>query len=367
MGRKSAESFPLVPASDEARNPRDRLAAVKVRLASGTEPRTPRLSAGGALEEWPGPVDLLVGVLYLLRLMFGPGEPKDATPHACWTSRWAAQAVSLVLSACGGSAPLLHSAHVLPVNTVSAGAGVSRQFASNALEATIDGGRAAAAEPLDDPDVRRRYAEGVLARSLIAPGTSPWIGARVGLPSNLEAGLTYVGRSVRLDGRYALMQEPTWAVSVGVGASALLFSPDSSAPSPQALAPASAGAEFDLNATGFGADLPLLVGYQSVGGFFEAWAGLRAGFEMLSGSLRTNSADPGSPRLDASGRQFWAGGLIGLSLGVPPVWFRFELATTAHRLSGSVEPADGGSEAFSSDVDVAAWTFAPAGALVGKF
>lgn len=311
---------------------------------------------------------MLLSVLYLLRLMSGLGEPHDAPPRVRGTPcSTLLSLVSLATVACGGSAPLLHSAHVLPVNTVSAGAGVSRRFSSDALETTIDRGRAAAAQSFDSPEVRRQYAEGVLARALVAPGTSPWVAARVGLPENIEAGLTYFGRSVRLDGRYALIQDPAWALSIGVGASALLFSPDSSAPNPQAIAPGNPEAEFDLNASGFGADVPVLAGYQSLGGFFEAWAGLRTGFEIVSGSLRSNATDPASPRMNAGGRQFWVGGLAGFAVGVPPVWFRFEAATTAHWISGELEPADAGSPAFSTDMALRTWSFAPAGALVGKF
>src|SRR4029078_2261420 len=86
--------------------------------------------------------------------------------------------------ACGGGAPLLHPAQTLPVDTVSAGAGVSGQFASSDVQATIDRGRSAAGQPLTDPTRANAYAAGVLAEALLAPGASPWVGARVGLPSN---------------------------------------------------------------------------------------------------------------------------------------------------------------------------------------
>jgi hypothetical protein len=263
---------------------------------------------------------------------------------------------------------MLHPAHALPIGTVSAGAGVSSQFASDHIDAVIDRGRSAAAQSLQDPVNAETYATGVLARALVGPGASPWVSARVGLQEDLEAGLTYVGRSVRLDGRYARPIHDAWALSLGLGATALLFSPDSSSlgSSPDGTA-AAPEAEFGLDARGWGADIPILLGYQSFGGFFEAWGGLRVGYETLSGELRANLRDADSPLMDASGSRIWAAGLAGFSLGVPPVWFRFELATTAHRLSGDVSSTNESAEPSVASVELTGWSFAPSGSLVGKF
>src|SRR5688572_13545521 len=76
-------------------------------------------------------------------------------------------------TACGGAAPMLHPAHALPVGTVSAGAGVSSQFASNRIDNIIERGRSAAAQALQDPSNAELYATGVLARALVGPGASP--------------------------------------------------------------------------------------------------------------------------------------------------------------------------------------------------
>lgn len=264
---------------------------------------------------------------------------------------------------CGGAAPLLHPAHVLPVNTVSAGAGVSSQFVSDETEAEIERGRAAAGGSLSEAATGATYARGALLRALLGPGTAPWAGARVGLPGSNEAGLTYTGRALRLDARHAWPLGDEVALSLGVGATALLPDNDSLPPVQGEGAPGPA--EFELNASGWGADVPLLVGYQSLGGFVEGWAGLRAGFERVEGELRRVSADPASARLDASGQRWWAGGLVGFSVGVPPLWLRFELATTFQQLDGEV--ASGADMPALGTMDAARWTLAPSGAIVGKF
>jgi hypothetical protein len=310
---------------------------------------------------------LAASVLYLLRVMADSGKPHSSRGAPVRGGGFLL--MSLGVAACGGAAPLLHPAHALPVNTVSAGAGVSGQFASGGVGAAIDSGRSAAAQPLDAPAQARAYAAGVLAKALVGPGASPWVAARVGLPENLEAGLTYTGRSIRLDGRYVSRLTDTWALSLGLGGTALLFSPDSTAlgQGPGLEAPAAGEAEFNLDATGWGADLPLLIGYESFGGFVEVWGGVRVGYEALSGELLANVQDPASPRMDASGHRLWAAGLAGLSLGVPPIWFRFELSTTAHRLSGEVEAAGPDADRWSARASLTAWTFTPSGALVGKF
>jgi len=311
-------------------------------------------------------VDLVDGVLYLLRVMAGWGTPCSSRAFA-WRAAAGLLAASVV--ACGGAAPLLHPAHALPIGTVSAGAGVSSLFASDSIDAAIASGRSAAAQPPSDAASAQAYATGVLAQALVGPGASPWIAARVGLPDNVEAGLTYVGRSFRLDGRYVRQISDAWALSLGLGASAILFSPDSSTlDESSGVTPAPPGdAEFELDGKGWGADLPILIGYESLGGFFEVWGGLRFGYETLSGELLANEADPASPRIDASGNRLWASGLAGFSLGVPPIWFRFEVATTAHRVSGEVGPFGAMEGPGAAQVELSGWSFSPSGALVGKF
>ena len=268
--------------------------------------------------------------------------------------------------ACGGGAPLLHPAHPLPVDTVSFGAGLSGQFAESSVESAIDRGQAAASGPLSDPATAQAYAEGVLLDALISPGISPWVAARVGLPYELEAGLSYTGRSIRLDGRHVLFPwGPEWALSLGLGASAIMLQPDSSSPS-EASSEAPR-AEQGLDASGWGGDVPVLVGYQPLDGFVEVWFGARVGLEHVSGELRSNVDDPAAPRFEAEGNRYWAGGLAGFSLGIPPVWLRFELAGTYHAIRGTLTTPANQPELPFGDIEAAGWSLSPSGALLGKF
>lgn len=274
--------------------------------------------------------------------------------------------MALEVVACGGAAPLLHPAHPLPPDTVSFGAGVSGQFASARTGEAIDRGRSAAAGPLSDPAVAQTYAEGVLTQALIGPEISPWVSARVGLPHALEAGLTYTGRTLRLDGRHVMPWGEEWALSVGLGASAVLLDPDSSGLDEGLETGRDAQAELALDASGWAGDLPVIVG-RRFGNFAELWFGVRTGFEHVSGDLLSRADDPSSARYDASGSRFWGGALAGFSLGIPPVWFRFELAGTFHHLSGSVSTPESAEPRWLGDVEASAWTLAPSGAILGKF
>lgn len=294
---------------------------------------------------------------------------QGTVPRAVPRLRLIASGIGVACAAlgCGGGAPLLHPAQPLPPDTVSFGAGLSGQFVSSGAGRRIDRGRAAAAGPLTEPATARVYAEGVLMDALLGPGISPWISARVGLPHSSEAGLTYTGRSLRLDGRHALSLGGEWALSLGLGASAVLLHPDSSAPGGLPDESAAAPAEFGLDANGWAADIPILVGYQPVDGFVDVWMGARTGYERVSGELRARDDDAASPRFDASGSRFWAGLLAGVSLGVPPVWLRFELAGTYHHLAGKLTSPDGPPPLSFGELDAAGWSLAPSGAILGKF
>jgi hypothetical protein len=295
--------------------------------------------------------------------------PFVGVPGAARGARGRAVLVPVALGAtlaCGGGAPLLHPAHPLPVDTVSFGAGLSAQFAGSNVNSAIDRGQEAASGPLSDPATAQAYAEGVLLDALISPGISPWVSARVGLPYSLEAGLSYTGRSVRLDGRHVLFPwGPEWALSVGLGASAVLIQPDSS--SGDGSSADGQRAEQGLDASGWGGDVPILVGYQPVDGFMEVWFGARAGFEHISGELQSNVDDPAAPRFEAEGNRFWAGGLAGFSLGVPPLWLRFELAGTYHAIRGELTTPAGQPEQPFGEVEGGGWSLSPSGALLGKF
>src|SRR5262245_20416791 len=134
------------------------------------------------------------------------------------------------LAGCGGGAALLHPAQTLPAHDVSVGAVVSGQFGSSNVTDSIDRGRSAAGQSLSVPENANAYARGVLADALLSPGATPWVAARVGLPENTEAGLTYTGQSLRIDGGYALALDDSWTLSLGLGLTGLLLTPDRGEP-----------------------------------------------------------------------------------------------------------------------------------------
>ncbi len=273
------------------------------------------------------------------------------------------------LTGCGGAAPLLHPAETLPVDRIDVGAGVSGNFGSGGVRRAVNRGRSAAGQPLTDPLRADAYAEGALTRALIAPGATPWVAARTGVAENMEAGLTYTGRGLRLDGRHAWATGEQWTLSVGLGASALLLTPErtegrSESASTEQTNPQ---AELDASAKGWGLDLPVLLGYRLLDGFGDVWLGPRLGFERLAGDVRVVDSEPGFYELDVSGSRLWAGLLGGFSLGIPPVWIRFELTATYHRLSGELKSADPDRALDFDQIEASGWTFSPSGALVGKF
>jgi len=305
------------------------------------------------------------------RLSLAEWFPAEGSPARWPSARWVALCWPFASGsfACGGGAALLHPAQTLPVDTVSVGAGVSGQFGSAGVQNAIDRGRSAAGRPLEDPATANTYAEGVLTEALLSPGASPWLAARVGLPENTEAGLTYTGRSLRLDGRYALEIGEQSTLSLGLGATGLLLTPERSPPRFGAAqqGPSNPQAEFEPSARGWGADLPVLVGYRLLEGFGDIWFGPRLGFEHLSGNLRLQRSDPASLRIDARGDRLWVALVAGFSLGIPPLWLRFELSTTYQRLSGSLKPAQPDTGLDFDALEASGWTFSPSGAIVGKF
>lgn len=282
---------------------------------------------------------------------------------------WACFASLGYLTGCGGAAPLLHPAHTLPVDCIDLGAGVSGNFGSAGVRRAVSRGRSAAGQRLMDPARAAEYAEGVLTQALIAPGATPWVAARTGIAENMEVGLTYTGRGLRLDGRHAWPTGEQWALSVGLGASALLLTPERTEGRAEeaSVEQSNPQAEFDVSAQGWGLDVPVLLGYRLLDGFGDVWLGPRLGFERLAGDVRVVDTEPGYLEVDMSGNRLWAGLLAGFSLGIPPVWIRFELAATYHHLSGELESADPARPLDFDAVEASGWTFAPSGAIVGKF
>lgn len=227
------------------------------------------------------------------------------------------------------------------------GAGVSSQLALGEVDSTIVAGEGESAGGTVDSIARRAF---------VAPGLSPWLAGRLGLGQGNEAGLGFTGRSLRLDARHAF-EFDRYALSVGIGASSLLARRSED------------GGGQGEGVLGFGVDLPVLFGWQSRGDIVSLWLGVRPGYERLGNiGPEPDPTAPAPASTLADAYQLTASGLVGLSVGMQPIWVALELAGTRHWVSASerVEDTAGGPDQ-ELDADFRAFSLAPAGALLVRF
>lgn len=276
-------------------------------------------------------------------------------------SRPLALAPALLLVGCGGGQALLHPAHAVAPQAITVGAGVGGHVVVGKLDEAIDAARRAAQQGGSGEPTP--IARGSLAQASVAPGVSPWVGARVGLGDGNDAGLTYSGRSVRLDARHAF-EWGAYAVSAGAGASTLLFNPGSSDPDRTTSSGGIRGVDTG-RMRGWALDAPVLFGWRSDADIVRLWTGARAGFERAQGDLilPAPSEDPdvvavGHAELD----RWYVGGLVGLAVGVGPIWGALELTASYQRLDGSLEL---GSDRL--DARLGGLSLSPAAALLTQF
>ncbi len=280
---------------------------------------------------------------------------------------WASLAAALGLWGCGGGVPLMHPAHTLPSGQVTMGSGVSGQFVVGEADRKIDAAREVTAPQgavqLGDEEV---YAEGAIATAALGPGVAPWVGARAGVGYDADAGVTYTGRSVRIDGRRAFISESV-ALSLGLGASGLLNRPGSD--SDRGRGNANVPGLDTGGVTGWGLDLPVLVGWRSTADLIQVYAGLRAGHERLFGDFELR-IDPSPDTVKVApvdvGR-WWGGGLLGLAVSIEPVMGIIEISGSVHRIEGSVDIPDGTGKPVRYSVEVVGLALTPGAALVGEF
>lgn len=233
------------------------------------------------------------------------------------------------MSACGGASPLMHPPHAVPANEIEVGAGFS---------AVMDLG--AATDATSDSEA--------LKHGSVAPGLAPWVSGRLGIDGRYDVGLAYTGRTVRLDARRAFeFGTRTTALSVGAGLSGVLPKRDD---------------ELALRIGGFGADVPVVIGFRSPADIYAVWLGVRGGFERLQGEREGGdvSLDPSAPVL-VEPIEAWhgtAGGLAGLRVGFAHLFAVFEMGAAMHFVDGQVGGRSQGFQAF---------TLSPAAALMGRF
>jgi hypothetical protein len=180
----------------------------------------------------------------------------------------------------------------------------------------------------------------------VAPGVAPWVGGRVGIEGSNEAGITYSGRSIRVDGRHAFgLGVPT--LSIGLGASAIVADRPSN--------------DSESSVYGGGADVPILIGVTSRNDIYSLWIGPRAGFELLSGRVETTELSSGPVEqavVDADGKHIYVGALVGLRVGFRHIHVAIEVSGAYHHATGSLGD-------FSATLDQVSFT--PAGALIVSF
>jgi hypothetical protein len=255
---------------------------------------------------------------------------------------------------CGGGVPLLHEARTLALGDVRVAGGLSANVPIGSTASAITAARNdAAINPNPAPGTDATLAKGALALAAVTPGIAPVIAARVGVGARVEGGLTYTGRAARIDLRRSFDYGQT-SLSVGVGITAVFY--DSHVTSEQAQL-----ASVDLSSLhGYGADVPLLLGWRSRGGVYMAWGGLRAGWEHDQISTLTSEPVPmlpGEPP-GLSATRLYGGAVAGVAAGFRHIHAALEIDVSYQSISGAFE---------ANQVTVSGLSAAPAGALWWTF
>jgi hypothetical protein len=232
---------------------------------------------------------------------------------------------------CGGGVPLMHPAHVLKPGDVTMGAGLSGQIALAPRAVPTTGDRSA---------IR-------LEELTVASGVAPWLGGRVGIDGDYEAGITYTARTLRIDARRAFpLGVPT--LSVGLGASAII---------PEAPHSGSASSVF-----GGGLDLPILIGITSRSDVYSVWAGPRAGIDFMRGSIDssdlTTQPVPQATLVQTNASHEYVGLVAGVQVGFRHLHVALELSGAFHHAAAKFGDAS---------VAINQGTLSPAGALIVAF
>lgn len=274
-------------------------------------------------------------------------------------------ALGAACQACAAGAPLLHPAHTLPESRVDMGVGLTQSFGdgdttaaiSNARQASVAGGA---------PISEEEFFEGAALSATVPLELSAVVVGRVGLGGNWEAGIAATGRTLRIDGRRSFESDDGFALSIGAAGSAI-YRLGEAKPEDERMAVG----RFDGNAVGYGAggfglDVPVLVGWRNRTDLIGLWLGARGGYERMWGNM--NLADPsiGSPAGVESNR-FWGAGLVGASMGIDPVWIRFEFEASVHSIDASASLPAGAGDPDVIHGQFGAFAFTPSAAIVGKF
>lgn len=243
-----------------------------------------------------------------------------------------------------------HPAHPLREGDVTVAGGVAAQIAGGGAASSIRDARETTVQgSVPPPDADARYRKGAVTYAAVGPGVAPYVGARVGLAKSNEAGISWTGRSVRIDGRHAFVWD-TLALSVGGGLHAARGRVGEDASQPIS----GLGTE---GATASGIDVPILLGYRSGSGILSLWGGVRGGYERLGGTLCRNTGAE-CVREDLRGSHVAVGGLVGLALGFRRIHVLLEV-------DGAYEHVDATWGGLGAKMN--GFSVAPAGMFVFRF
>jgi hypothetical protein len=216
-------------------------------------------------------------------------------------------------------------------------------------------------DPGRDADASNQWLRAAYLKAAVAPGVSPWIGARAGLGDGNEGSIVYSGRNLRVGARHAWRWDE-YALSLGGGIASVMGRRDNQ---PETEADGLPAGRVEWPARGFGLDLPLSFGWSSQAELLQAWVGLRGGFEALYGDLPFTSGGDGQ-LAEAQATHWQSGGFLGLSVGVSPVWVRAEFNATWHKVGARATLPNGVSSETLRD-DFSGFSLAPAGAILVQF
>jgi hypothetical protein len=263
----------------------------------------------------------------------------SARRASTWLRRSLLSVASMFFLGCGGGGPLLHPARTLARGDVRAGGGLSTELSPGSFRDDLERARqlAGVLEPdgagSRSPETNEALAKGALVAASVAPGIAPFVGARVGLAHAFEAGLAYTGRGLRGDVRRAFSEGP-YSLSLGLGLSTALYGRQSS----------TGGASLpgvDLGSLrGYGADMPVLIGWQSPDDIYAVWFGPRAGLEWVT--IEALTSEPKAVRLGTDplaldALRWHLGAVAGLSIGNHRLRVALETHVAYQSVAGSFD------------------------------
>ena len=148
--------------------------------------------------------------------------------------------------------------------------------------------------------------------------------------------------------RLDLRRSFTWdhiSLSLGAGLSYIFYGSE----------PDGSLAFLNLNSIhGYGADIPILIGWESGGRLFMAWAGLRTGVDHAEISALTSEPPAGNSVVELSATRFYGGAVAGVAAGFRHIHVALEFDAAYQTISGSY---------FEAQTTIAGISASPAAAL----